>query len=454
MLFAASFAVSAFALGTATIECTWKNSNSKNAPLVLAKIENGRTIPVSSYTVGADKKAFFTFPVEKEGFFVLGTELQKPENKYIFYFKPGDKLNVDVEKNTYTLVGKNNSKENIEMAKWHDLMSPLEFKAYRLQSERVGTYKDFFPLLETKIAEAESFKAKKTKNAKFDEIFPIFREFNLMDVAVFYLYTMRSEHPSTADYIDYYKNLDVQKLGATDIALNYPRGIDILINAQYTKRRFDPRGVSAPEAVMLSDDPELIANPTIKGEIVMMFAGNRRTLENLEDYEKQYGQFIVTDAQKARMERMKEGLLREKLNREPAIDFTFPDIDGKNVSLSDFKGKVVFLDFWATWCGPCIASIPEIKKLEAEYHGKDIVFIAVSVDKAKDFEKWKTFVKEKELVGVQLFSSNDPKLSEDYKISGIPRFVVIDKAGNVAASRAMHPSTKEIREFLNAELAR
>lgn len=133
---------------------------------------------------------------------------------------------------------------------------------------------------------------------------------------------------------------------------------------------------------------------------------------------------------------------------EPAIDFTYPDINNNMVSLSDFKGKYVYVDIWATWCGPCIYEIPFLIELEKEYHDKNIVFLSVSVDDETNLKKWKTMINEKELVGVQLFASGwNSQIGNDYAISatGIPRFLLFDTEGNVMDTNAPRPSSDKIK---------
>ncbi|WP_299365605.1 TlpA disulfide reductase family protein, partial [Winogradskyella sp.] len=80
---------------------------------------------------------------------------------------------------------------------------------------------------------------------------------------------------------------------------------------------------------------------------------------------------------------------------------------GGTTSLRDLKGKYVYMDIWATWCGPCIREIPSLKELEKQYHGKNITFVSTSIDKAKDHNVWVEMVKDKELGGVQLMADND-----------------------------------------------
>lgn len=129
----------------------------------------------------------------------------------------------------------------------------------------------------------------------------------------------------------------------------------------------------------------------------------------------------------------------------------YENYKGGTSSLTDFKGKFVYVDVWATWCGPCKAEIPSLKEVEKAYHGKNIEFISISVDKIADHEKWKNFVGENELGGVQLFAENDwnSKFVQDYLIKGIPRFILIDPDGNIVNSNAPRPSEERLIELFN-----
>ena len=135
---------------------------------------------------------------------------------------------------------------------------------------------------------------------------------------------------------------------------------------------------------------------------------------------------------------------------EDAIDFIYPDKDGNKFSLTSFKGNLVYVDVWATWCGPCKAEIPSLQELEADYHDKNITFLSVSVD--TDKEAWEKMVKEQELGGVQLWADGWSKITKDYAIFGIPRFMLFDAIGNVISTDAPRPSSSEIRELLETNL--
>ncbi len=125
----------------------------------------------------------------------------------------------------------------------------------------------------------------------------------------------------------------------------------------------------------------------------------------------------------------------------------YENFKGGTTSLEDLKGKYVYIDVWATWCGPCKAEIPFLKEVEKAYHGKNIEFVSISVDKAKAHEAWKQMVEEKELGGIQLFADNDWKSEfvQAYKINGIPRFILIDPQGNIVSADAPRPSSNDLK---------
>ncbi|HOK61488.1 MAG TPA: redoxin family protein [Tenuifilum sp.] len=152
-----------------------------------------------------------------------------------------------------------------------------------------------------------------------------------------------------------------------------------------------------------------------------------------------------------------QSVYNEKLKIAPgnsAPTFTYNDINGKSVSLSDFNGKLVYIDFWATWCGPCRGEIPHLDKLEKDYKGKKIVFVKISLD--DDMDAWRKMVTEKKLGGVQLHADGawSSDAAKNYQIKGIPTFVLIGANGKIINPNAPRPSSEEIRTLLDQELAK
>ena len=131
-----------------------------------------------------------------------------------------------------------------------------------------------------------------------------------------------------------------------------------------------------------------------------------------------------------------------------ALDFEMTDEKGKKCRLSDFRGKAVYIDVWATWCGPCRAEIPYLVKLEKEMEGKDVVFIGVLIDQKKDHRKWLEVLEQEGLSGVQLFAGVSPQIMKDYKFTTIPRFMVFDREGKVVTTKSPRPSSPELKKLL------
>ncbi|SNR17536.1 TlpA family protein disulfide reductase [Tenacibaculum jejuense] len=124
---------------------------------------------------------------------------------------------------------------------------------------------------------------------------------------------------------------------------------------------------------------------------------------------------------------------------------------GGTTSLADLKGKYVYIDLWATWCQPCKAEIPFLKKVEEKYSGKNIAFVSISIDAKADHDTWKKMVKDEELGGIQLMADKDwqSKFVLDYQVQGIPHFILIDPEGNIVKSYAPRPSNKKLIELFD-----
>ena len=142
------------------------------------------------------------------------------------------------------------------------------------------------------------------------------------------------------------------------------------------------------------------------------------------------------------------------LNGTPSPSFDYENHKGGKTSLESLKGKYVYIDVWATWCGPCRAEIPYLKKTEEAYHGKNIEFVSISIDRMKDHDKWKNFVTENELGGIQLFADNDwnSQFVKDYQINGIPRFILVGPKGEIVNADAPRPSSHNLVETIDSLL--
>ena len=206
-------------------------------------------------------------------------------------------------------------------------------------------------------------------------------------------------------------------------------------------------------------------------EIKTAFNNLKEDFESLKsDYSSIESTYFIEDDEG--FDKMKKGYLeyfegkyalKKEFSGKPSPAFTnYENFKGGTSSLKDFRGKYVYIDVWATWCGPCKVEIPYLKKLEEKFHDKNIEFISISVDDArrsgtmeKAYKAWRTMVKDKNLTGTQLITGNgwDVDFIKDYKINGIPRFILIDPQGNILDPDAPRPSNPELTEIFENLLA-
>ncbi|MDR0574059.1 MAG: TlpA family protein disulfide reductase [Tannerella sp.] len=418
--------------------------------IYLYKLVNGSLTEIASSSIDEDSAFYFANKPSKGDFYYIGTG-KLAANRYAFYLKPGDRLDFTVTEDSYTLNG-NNSPENRELAKWHDFIQPLEWKAIYFNKGN-STYVDFFPLFEEKLKELENYPKNATDNNDFNYAFEEYKKFNILDIAIHFVYTPRTAHPEGDDFPAYYRNMNIADLTQTTAIMKYsPSGIENIEKAIFNNLRLAKQKMTDPLDAIMKNISQ-IANDTLKGELAVKFAANKKTLPGFLDYKKQYGKYVITESQKKKVREL-ELALNDAKDGAPAIDFKFPDKNGKQVALSDFKGKLVYIDIWATWCGPCKQELPHLKKLEAEYHDKNIVFLSVSTDASKDYQKWKDYLVKEDLKGVQLFAGDDARdgIIKPYKVAGIPRFVLVGKDGAIISSDAPRPSSSEIRTLLDCRL--
>jgi thiol-disulfide isomerase/thioredoxin len=137
-------------------------------------------------------------------------------------------------------------------------------------------------------------------------------------------------------------------------------------------------------------------------------------------------------------------------------DFTYPGTDGKTLTLSSLKGKYVYIDVWATWCGPCRGEIPSLKQVENKYKNMNITFVGLSIDKKTDTDKWKKFVLDNDLEGKQIIADNEwsSDFTKKYNVTSIPRFILIDPNGNIVSSNADRPSNPALQALLDKLLTK
>jgi thiol-disulfide isomerase/thioredoxin len=137
---------------------------------------------------------------------------------------------------------------------------------------------------------------------------------------------------------------------------------------------------------------------------------------------------------------------------KPAPPFSLPDERGKIHHLADFKGKVIYIDLWASWCTPCRAEMPNFKKLKAKFKdNNDVAFMGIAVFDGE--KEWRQALSEEKPEWLQLYDTNSA-VAKSYVAAAIPKYILIDKNGKVVNFNAPGPGEKPIENLIKDELAK
>ncbi|MFZ9045773.1 MAG: TlpA family protein disulfide reductase [Cyclobacteriaceae bacterium] len=134
-------------------------------------------------------------------------------------------------------------------------------------------------------------------------------------------------------------------------------------------------------------------------------------------------------------------------------DFNFETLEGENFQLSSLKGKLVYIDLWATWCGPCIAEQPSMEILVEKFQNSPVAFLAVSIDNTK--EPWIKMVNDRKLAGTHVYAENNwqSDIMRHFVVEGIPKYILLDEEGKIIIQDAPRPSGN-IAELIESELGK
>ena len=181
-----------------------------------------------------------------------------------------------------------------------------------------------------------------------------------------------------------------------------------------------------------------------------------KSAKNLSDATLGYEEFMAKNTNPVQRKEIEAAYANLKGTRNKVISpgFSFVNTAGNIVTLESLRGKYVYIDIWATWCGPCIAEIPALEKIEERYKDKKISFVSISVDRSYNKEKWLSFVKDNELKGIQLMADQDFKSEfiQKYGINSIPRFLLIGPDGSIIDNDAKRPSNVALKAQLDSLL--
>lgn len=422
---------------------TVKSEGFDDKEIRLYEIQDGKIIEISKTKLAKDGSFGFMINPPYEGFYAIGWG-EFVRGKFPIYLKKGDKAEVAIDNRIIDFIG-TQTPENTVLSKWAKMTEIFRYHAFHSMQQHT----EFFPVLTALAAEAEVFKKSiKTRNTAFNENMKVIVGYDLDLYALNFMALPRGVFLKKEELAPYYTSIvDANKFNS-DRVLGMVNGDRLL--ELYT--RFAIKGQPSLEQKIA-----LFNNKSIKGACVLQDYRFMTSIKNYSDFQNftnKYGEYFQSPYQKEVVDSLGVKLYNKETGPKPALDFSYPDKNGKMVSLSDFKGKVVVIDVWATWCAPCIQQFPYLHKMEEAFKGKDVAFLSVSIDYEKDKQKWVTMLKEKNLIGTQLFAGGWTKITKDYAITTIPRFMVIAKDGTMVSADAPRPSDPKLTQMVNEQLAK
>ena len=445
-------------IGTTIISCT-KEKPVKDYLILSGKIENFKKRNVTLTGFNFEKKIKFdkktstfsdTLKIDDKGYYTIIAN-KKQFNLYLSD-TVDTKINFDYKKSENVQFKGTNANINNYFVQKKEKFSEILVNANKLFSleeqdflDKMDEYKEALTELSISNNLSADFLKSEVKNIEYEYLR------NISNYQDFYgTLTGDKDFTTSEDFPDPLENF------------NYSSGDDYVNSYSYRKMLETQLETLAKENNKDGEDYYLtyletvqteVTDPIAKNDLLYKSAAAGITYtDNLKEF---YTKFIAYSTNKEHKDKVSKSYntLKSTAKGQPAPKFKdFENYAGGTTSLDDLlgKGKYLYIDVWATWCGFCKREIPLLKKLEEEYHGKNIEFVSISVDDKAQHKKWKQTIVDREMTGVQLFSGkkqSELEWAQKFLIKGLPKFIIIDPDGNIVNPNAPAPSGGE--ELIN-----
>ena len=242
------------------------------------------------------------------------------------------------------------------------------------------------------------------------------------------------------DVLDQVELVDEAAIGTTHyrrfLERNFQRHFFRLWEERWNQSNIEQMPAEEPKAFAETYSNYNQAKQTLHGKVLYFFLAG----EIIDDFqqgrfdqgEQRLAEFLQDNPYPEYTEAVEE-VMRETAQLkpgQPAPDFTLDDLQGQSVSLSDFKGQAVFLDFWASWCSPCIEAVPHLEEIKQRAQDQKVVFLNISLDSA---DEWHQAVEEHGLTGVHVHAPGgwQAAVAQLYQVSGIPSYFLVGPDGRI-----------------------
>lgn len=428
-----------------------------NAVSITGKIENYGEIVLKFQDFMGKSKRYHEIKV-KDGMYSVILPIDKPVIKMLtfgttfknIFLQPGETLDIsfDASKIDSSLkYGGSLAVENVLLDSITEKIRKVDYNyVYNESLDIVGKYVD--SLTSANKQYIEELIGNQPLSTDFEEYAKAMATYNNAYLKIM-LGERKEEHPET--YYDFLDQLTLENhdyLDITEYRLFLYEYIAMKSNERLTK--LDGVKKEEPDA-LFNESLNVIKefkNDNIRAYALFNAMNMKLQLDGLAGFENYYAYFKENNKDPYYADQLKIVYDEKQLLApgQPAPLFTLEDVDGNMVSLNDFKGKFVYIDFWQTLCSRSARELPYLLNLYSDYKDENIEFVSISVN--KDENVWRDYVKENKNIGTSLIvtKSWDSETYTDYQVFGLPSFILIDTEGKIVNPVAPKPSSKEIRE--------
>ena len=434
-----------FMVASCSKEAAISGTTDKNQELSLYSFRKGEvsllhTMKVDSITKGFQQQVQLPY----EGLYLLGRNEQA---LYPIYLKSGEAVELQLKNNRLSLSGKS-GKENQALFQWEGSVEDVKMHAFLynyLPGEYSVEYTAFFKELETAATVRDKLlKDLEDKNNEFYSLLKYKMKTDLDFYALSFLKNAKYQIPDSVELPDYYQNLDLEKNLLNLKILELPNAGMMLEACVWYQNQDKGQSIASS----LSSAMESLKEKELQQEYLLSQASHVKFYDELQSLLDEVGDGFFDDDYKSRLNKIKEKLSWSAPGLQ-APDFKAMKLDSTWVSLSDFKGKVVVVDVWATWCEPCKRMMPLFHQLEQELKDENVAFINVCVGTWAEVDLWKTMAKGFQIEENTSFVNGwKSDFVKDYHISGVPRYMIFDEEGRIVSVKAPNPLKPELKELI------
>ncbi len=440
-----AFVLACIIVTSCSKEVTISGTANKAKSFGLYTFEKGYPELLQDIAVDSNTGSFAaTLEIPYDGLYLIG-----PDERVLYplYLYGGNSVELVYEKNLLSLGGNVANEQNRILFQWENSANDVRISSF-LHNYLPGCsspgYEKFFAQLESAENAQKTISAQiKEKDGAFYAWLQKKMEADLNFYVLNYLRFSGFSIPDSAQHPVFCKNMDPHKVFNNPELLDIPYAGKMLETYVWYVNK-DREAVNGEQEYNVAS----LSNKELQQEYLVSAASAMKSYNEYEDMLHNVGENFFTEPYRLRLKKTEEKLSWSKPGM-PAPEFEAMAPDSTWMKLSDFKGKVVVVDVWATWCEPCRRMMPLFHKLQQKMAKENIAFLSVCVGAWAESGQWLEMSREFGIEHNNFFVKGwNSQFVKDYRITGVPRYMIIDEEGNIVNLMAPNPSTSKLEELI------